>query len=656
MAFDPEAFVSDFNPEAFLNDAPTPSDVTLINSAPAIKAAIPEAKPIVFDSIHQAVKHHTNATYVSSLLSLPTGSLTPEFYPSFAKQAGLSGNPEADFELIKNKRASGFVSKALEYNGKIIPGQSSTEGWEGLDELLASDRNNYTNTFLRSFITDGVRALDETVTSGLKKLSGKLADINPYLTQKQNELKSRIEGLNNRLDRKRVEGHWITPDDPDLIEIRQAKVQLDVINDTRKANQRQGLFYQYLEDSEAEIRAGRVFEREVTLATDKEFDKTLTATFISGMGSFAYSMSSFAIGGPIAGFAANTGAIYQGTIDDARAHGATEQEALDAGIVSLPAATLDAVIDKVLFVRLLKPLKGKMTVRELSKNIAAAITSGSLSEGAEQLWGNANAKYFTQYDKDRELDDGVLASMAMGAIFASSTASTSLVQLVPGFGKIRTVDPTPEEWDLIRKFETDADIVKNRGGPIALEAANGNPEARDLYHKLINGKELIDSDAPFGPLRPEADLSESEMAAIAGLDLDSLLAKPEDRPLANEEDMAILDLNEEPDLVAQDIQSREDEDSRDLLPAERKLVNVELEQELAALDEELAQQAPDLADENLSRTAKELAELELTETEGTAPQDLTKEQQEKLAAGLDVDLSPSTKIDKARCWIHGSHC
>jgi len=632
MPFDVDAFLAqdEFDVDAFLNDAPTVSPANLINSESAIQASIPVKDPPLFSSVNQAIKHRTNAAYVSTISGLSADSITPDLYPHIAKEAGLSGNPEADFELIRNKtrRTSLFAN-----------------GEDSLDELLTRDRKNKTNTFLRSFITNGIRSLDETVTRGLKKLSGKLADINPYLTQQQNALKSEIEILNKRIDQKRVGESYVIADDPDVIALRQAKIQLDAINDTRKANQRQGLFYEMLEESEAAIRAGRVFEASATLATDEEFDKTLTSQFINGMGSFAYSMSSFAIGGPIVGFTANTGAIYQGTIDDARQSGATEQEAFDAGILSLPAATLDAVIDKVLFTKLLKPLKGKMTVGELFKNVATSISSGALSEGAEQLWQNVNAVYLSAYDPDRPLDDGVLASIAMGAIFGGAPAATSVMQFVPGFGTIRTSDPTPEEWKLIRKFETDEQILKNRGGQIALDAANGDTAAQELHKKLVTSTEDV-GDQPFGPLREEPDLTRAEMDALEGRVLNQLNDEQTDTPLVSDEDLAVLDLNEEADLVARDTEGRADEDTTELLPAERKLVNLELEQELSALDEELAANAPALADENLSKAAKELAELELAETEGIVNKDLTKEQQERLAAGQDVDLSPSTQIDK----------
>lgn len=623
MAFDPNKFLAGeaqeetssqietptFDPQSFLS-GPSPQEMldrhSEFNTLDTGDAAFKQRW-------ESQVKLRTNAAYVSTLTGINADQITPDNYEQYAKSAGLSGNAEADFELVSNNLAETTFFK----DGKITIGDWQTR-----------DRTNKTNAVLGGLITNGIRALDEAITGGLAKGAVALDDV--IQLRHINGLQEEVDALQKQVE----DNPHANADTPEAIALRQKKVQLDAAKDIRRAGQRQLAITETLEVWEAEIRAGRVLEELTTLAKDEEFIGTKTDVFFSGMGSFAYSMSSFAIGGPVVGMSANAGAIYQETIDDARDSGASEALAFKAGLASFPAATVDAAIDRVLFTRFLKPLKGKMTVGELSRNITLAISSGALGEGSEQLWQNINAKYLTHYDEDRKLDNEIYGAMAMGAIFGTMSSTSSAAQMVPGFGKIRTSNPTDAEWDLIRKFETDEDIQANRGGEIALLAANGDATARALHKKLVTSTEPT-GDQPYGPLREEPDLTEAEIRLVQELTAPPVTDETDiDAPLQTEQDAAVLDTL-----------ARADEDPAELTPSEKKLVDVELQQELTTLDEELEALEPELADESLSKAAQELAQLELTEVEG-APGKLTKEQEERLAAGLEPGPTAPLKVDK----------
>lgn len=592
--------------------------IAMLDNQAALTSELTSDDPDIQSGFSSAVRRNTTNAYISSMLGMNADTITPETYTGLAKRAGLSGNAEADASLVINNLEKNRV--------------------DFMSSVLQKDVTQKTNTFLRDFITNGFRGADEALTGALKKASGGLANFfdAPFLNQAEDELTGRIDILQARVDKKGS----LDYSDPDVIELRQATVKRDVIRDTRTANKRQGLFYKQLEESEAMIRAGRVFEAEETLGTTEEHEKTLTAKFLSGLGSFSYSMSSFALGGPIVGMAANTATIYQETVDDAREHGATEAEAFDAGVISLPSGVATAAIEKVLFARLLKPLQGKMTVGEVMKNIGLSITAGGGSEGSEQLWQNVNSKYLSQYDPNRPLDESILAAIAMGAIFGGAPAVTSVAQLVPGFGKIRTADPSDAEWDLIRKFETDDQILQNRGGPIALAAANGDLDARIEHHKLVTSTQDV-GDQPFGPMRQEKDLTAAEIKQInegVPRTLDDL---KDHKPVVNEVDSATIDFQQELDAVARDTEGRVDEEPAELTSEQKQLANVELKQALAELD------PVETGDKELSKVAKELADLELAEAEPAVDQQLTKEEKERLAAGLEVEPSvQSEKVDK----------
>jgi hypothetical protein len=590
MAFDPQEFLKEeepqgFDPAAFLAEPETAQDMYNQFDSKVADVTPIDATPEEKDRFGNSFKRRMNSQYISTTSGINASIIneSPETYRRYAKTHGFTGNTEADFIEIGSKFAGSRI--------------------KDVDSLVREDRN-VTNSFLRGLITDGVGSLAETFFREAKNLSGFLAEFDATAPDVERQMDEEVQ----RLAAKVLSKETLDASDPDLIAWRQAKVQLDVFQDTRRAEQREGLFYEKLEEWEATVRTQRAFDKETQFTVEDEFANSFKGQLITGAGNMVYSLGSFA-GGPITGFAANSGAIYQGTVDDARAHGATESEAWDAGVAQLPAAALDSVIDKFLVTRFLKPMKGKMTVGQLIQVTTGAVVSGGMSEGAEQLWQNANAKYLTKYDPKRTLDDGVLTAIALGGILGfAPTPAGAAARLIPGVGsKVKEANPTNGQWDLIRKTETDEEIIENRG-PRALDAANGDQDARTELNQIVIGKIENKVEQPFGEPRRVEEVPTS------------LPLRPGDRV-----DIGPIIRDAERDVIELDIQAREDDIPP--TPEEKRLFQAELEQEIGELDAELKQAAPELVSEDLSRSAKNLAEIELAESEAFVGQEITPSEQ-----------------------------
>lgn len=116
------------------------------------------------------------------------------------------------------------------------------------------------------------------------------------------------------------------------------------------------------------------------------------------------------------GPAHTAGQLYQQGYEDAKESGANEVAAHDAGIKNVPAAALEYLSDKFIIGRILKPLKGKLTVGQLVKSVLATSATEGATEGAQQGWQNYVASSLAGYDPDRKLDDGVINAALVGAL------------------------------------------------------------------------------------------------------------------------------------------------------------------------------------------------------------------------------------------------
>jgi len=118
------------------------------------------------------------------------------------------------------------------------------------------------------------------------------------------------------------------------------------------------------------------------------------------------------------------GQLYQEGYDDAVAHGADATKAHEAGLKNAPAAGLEFLGDKLIVGRILKPLKGKIKVKDVLKAATASAASEGLTEGAQQVWQNFNAATLTGYDPERKVDDDVYHSALIGAIVGGIAAGS----------------------------------------------------------------------------------------------------------------------------------------------------------------------------------------------------------------------------------------
>lgn len=146
--------------------------------------------------------------------------------------------------------------------------------------------------------------------------------------------------------------------------------------------------------------------------------------------------------GQVAGTAGAVGQLYQEGFDDAvrtleekREYGLnnlTDAEiegwAHDAGMKNMPAGALEALGDRLVVGRLLKPLKGKITVGGLLRGIAVKGAAEGATEAAQTGWQNYVAQTLSHYDPNRALDDEVIDSFLVGAtvgLIASGAVDTA---------------------------------------------------------------------------------------------------------------------------------------------------------------------------------------------------------------------------------------
>lgn len=150
------------------------------------------------------------------------------------------------------------------------------------------------------------------------------------------------------------------------------------------------------------------------LPVDPEFAASLPGQIVQGLGQAAGTLPAFVV--PGAGPGVALGQLYQQGYDDAKEHGADDESAHRAGVANLPAAALEYAADKLIIGKVLKPLRGEVTVGQLAKDMLAAGAVEGGTEGTQQAWQNYVAKELAGYDPDRPLDDQVVNSILVGAV------------------------------------------------------------------------------------------------------------------------------------------------------------------------------------------------------------------------------------------------
>lgn len=168
------------------------------------------------------------------------------------------------------------------------------------------------------------------------------------------------------------------------------------------------------------------------LPVTEDFQRSLAGGIVAGFGQLPAAMATYAI--PGFGPVAAAGGIYDEAYQDAMSKGADAAMAHRAGMIAVPSGALDVLADKFVIGKILKPLKGKVTVGQLAKTFAATGAMGGSTEGLQQGWLNFSAKYLAGYDPNRKLDDDVVNSIIIGGIVDStvSTAGAGMVNALPG--------------------------------------------------------------------------------------------------------------------------------------------------------------------------------------------------------------------------------
>lgn len=268
------------------------------------------------------------------------------------------------------------------------------------------------------------------------------------------------------------------------------------------------------------VREAREGVREV-LPVDERFEQSLTGQIISGLGQAAGTLPLYAI--PGAGPGVTIGQMYQQGYDDAKAHGADDATASNAGLANVPAAALDVAADRLVIGKILKPLKGKMTVGDVAKAVAASALGQGASEGAQQVWQNAIAKKLEGYDPERPLDDQVINSVIVGAIVGGVASGVGMASTAATRSEGRDGSPSrpspespiaPEADEQAKVFgdlpseETDA---AETPAPAKEAAGAGEQVAADNFAELTTAH--IDE-----PATPESQTAAPEEAAVPGED------------------------------------------------------------------------------------------------------------------------------------------
>jgi len=256
---------------------------------------------------------------------------------------------------------------------------------------------------------------------------------------------------------------------------------------------------------------------EESMPVSPEREGSIMGGVARGLGQMAGTLPVAAVpyAGQVALAAQAVGQLYQEGYDDALAHGADAAKAHEAGLKNAPAAGLEFLGDKLIVGRILKPLKGKIKVRDILKTAAASALSEGATEGAQQVWQNWNASVFTGYDPERKVDDDVYHSALIGAIVGGTAAgagragklSLGYNEKVDALGKVGVENP-------------DERVVDRMNRSLA---------------KQLNRIDAEKTDAPAPELQPKEVKNLAEVLASARVQSDAQRAAIEAEQQAREE-------------------------------------------------------------------------------------------------------------------------
>jgi len=189
------------------------------------------------------------------------------------------------------------------------------------------------------------------------------------------------------------------------------------------------------------IAAGRDKLKTALPVTD-EYQQNLLGQIHTAFAEMPGQLAMAATTGPLSGIALS----YQEQYEDAFQKTGDRKKAHEAGLNAAPAGVLDFASDAVLIGRWLKPLKGKVKLKDVGKALGTQFGLGGATEGAQQLWFNIEKKYLSGYDPDAKLTDDVLNSIIIGGLVEGTLAGGGAgVQVYATRNMPETIDGTVKE-------------------------------------------------------------------------------------------------------------------------------------------------------------------------------------------------------------------
>lgn len=157
------------------------------------------------------------------------------------------------------------------------------------------------------------------------------------------------------------------------------------------------------------------------LPVDQKFIESTGGQIAQGVGQLGGTLPTAVIPGGMA--ISSIGQIYDEGRQDALRAGANEAAAHSAAMKYLPAASLDFLSNRLILGKLLKPMLGKVTVKQIAKDVLATTAGEGLTEGAQQGFLNQVASKLAGYSPDRPFDQEVLDSILVGAVVGGGTTA-----------------------------------------------------------------------------------------------------------------------------------------------------------------------------------------------------------------------------------------
>jgi hypothetical protein len=217
-------------------------------------------------------------------------------------------------------------------------------------------------------------------------------------------------------------------------------------------------------------------EVRTALPVDPNFQASLAGQIVAGFGQLPASLAAYSI--PGMGPLTSAGGIYDEVYQDALAITGDPAKANEAGLKALPGSVLEVMSDKLIIRKILKPLKGKITVGDLAKTMATTAIVGGSTEAGQQAWNNYVARSWAGYDPDRKLDDEVINSFIVGAIVDStaSTAGQAAVSAIANSARANTAAQGTRLADVKLPVETpdQAEINETFGPPPVTPGQQGD--------------------------------------------------------------------------------------------------------------------------------------------------------------------------------------